>query len=86
MIVMKFFAVFNSNVEMEFCRRSVVGTNCFWKMSVFLPNGAIMAFPVFLAFLFFADGGHSYYYLHTFSLRKGVFLFLFQMHEHIIHT
>lgn len=26
MIVIKFFAVFNSNVEMEFCRRSVVGT------------------------------------------------------------
>lgn len=57
---------------MEFCRRSVVGTNWFWKMSVFLPNGAIMAFPVFVAF-FFADGGHSYYYLHTLSLREGVF-------------
>lgn len=31
-----FSAVYNSNVEMEFCRRSVVGTNCFWsKRGVF---------------------------------------------------
>lgn len=77
MIVMKFFAVFNSNAEIEFCRRSVVGTNCFWKMSVFLPNGAIMAFPVFLAF-FFADGGHSYYYVPpNFSSTGGVVFFSF---------
>lgn len=41
-----FSAVYSSNVEMEFCRRSVVGTNCFWSergcfffFSVWLPNG-----------------------------------------------
>ena len=30
-----FSAVYNSNVEMEFCRRSVVGTNCFWSKRFF---------------------------------------------------
>lgn len=33
-----FSAVYNSNVEMEFCRRSVVGTNCFWSERFFFSS------------------------------------------------
>lgn len=71
MIVINFFAVYKSTVETEFLPPAGVWHKLLLEDErSFLPNGTIMAFPVFLFFHWayqktkemafsVADGGHS---------------------------